>query len=251
MELKSPWQKCASDWKTTLGKVLPYVLVAVLAAATAVAVVGVQNNRHKYTDIAEDKASLESQQQQLQTALTQTKDLLDRLRAIESDSMLLMEQTESEKTDVANKIEEMKATLESIENKEQQRWVQPMNYKRCSSSYGYRDHPVNGEAKFHNGVDLAGDLGTPIVASRSGTVEIAEYIENDAGYWVLIDHLDGYESAYMHMDKYIVTEGQFVLAGQIIGYCGSSGIATGNHLHFEIRKNNQTVNPADYIDIYY
>ena len=63
-----------------------------------------------------------------------------------------------------------------------------------------------------------------------------------AGYYVVIDHLDGYKSVYMHMDKYIVTVGQFVLAGQVIGYCGSSGASTGNHLHFGIYNNGQTVN---------
>lgn len=250
MDLKSLWHKCVSDWKSILCKGLPYVLVGVLSAATAVAVLGMQDNRHKYTDINDTKAELESQQQELHTALTQTKDLLDRLRTIESDALALMDQTETEKGEVADKIAELKNTLQSIENKEQQRWILPMQYKRMSSSYGYREHPVKGESSFHDGVDLAGDLGTPIVASRSGTVKIAEYIENDAGYWVLIDHLDGYASAYMHMDKYIVSEGQFVITGQVIGYCGASGIATGNHLHFEIRKNNQAVNPGDYIDLY-
>jgi len=250
MHFKSLWHKYVPDWKSLLRKGLPYVLVAVFSAATAVAVLGVQDNRQKYTDINTAKADLETQQQELNTALTQTKDLLDRLRAIESDTLLLMEQTESEKTDVANKIEELKNTFESVENQERQRWILPIQYKRLSSSYGYREHPVKGEASFPNGVDLAADRGTPIVASRSGTVSIAEYVENDAGYWVLIDHLDGYESAYMHMDKYIVTEGQFVVTGQVIGYCGSSGIATGDHLHFEIRKDKQTVNPGDYIDLY-
>ncbi|MBR2937444.1 MAG: peptidoglycan DD-metalloendopeptidase family protein [Oscillospiraceae bacterium] len=250
MDFKSLWHKYVPDWKLLLRKGLPYVLVAVFAAATAIAALGVQNNRHIYADINATKVELETHQQELNTILSQTKDLLDRLRAIESDTLLLMQQTESEKSEVADKIEELKNTFESIENKERQRWILPMQYKLCSSSYGYREHPVRGEANFHGGVDLAADRGTPIVASRSGTVKYAEYIENDAGYWVLIDHLDGFESAYMHMDKYIVTEGQFVVAGQLIGYCGASGVATGNHLHFEIRKNNQTVNPADYIDMY-
>lgn len=250
MHFQSLWHKYVPNCKSLLRRGLPFVLVAVFSAATAVAVLGVQDNRHKYTDISNTKAELETQQQELHTALTQTKDLLDRLRAIESDALTLMEQTESEKSEVDDKIAELKNTLESIENQEQQRWILPMQYKLCSSSYGYREHPVKGESSFHNGVDLAADRGTPIVAAHSGTVKTAEYVENDAGYWVLIDHLDGYESAYMHMDKYIVTEGQFVVTGQVIGYCGASGIATGNHLHFEIRKDKQTVNPGDYIDMY-
>lgn len=99
-------------------------------------------------------------------------------------------------------------------------------------------------------MDLAADPGTPIVASRSGTVTAAAYVEDNEGYYVNIDHLDGYESRYLHMSKYIVTEGQFVMAGQIIGYCGDSGAATGYHLHFGIYHNNEVVDPADYIDLY-
>ena len=250
MDFKSFCQKYASQWKAILCKVLPFVLVAVLSAATAFAILGMQGNQHKYTDAHGIDADLETRQQELQTALALTKDLLERLRVMESDALLIAQQTEAEKKAIDDKVEELKNILQNIENKEQQRWVLPMQYKQCSSYYGNREHPVSGESNFHTGVDLAGDLGTPIVAARSGTVKTAAYVENDAGYWVLIDHMDGYESAYMHMDRFIVTEGQFVLTGQVIGYCGSSGIATGNHLHFEIRKDMRTLNPADFIDIH-
>ena len=246
MDSKSFWHKF--DLKSRLCKCLPYVLVGVLTAATTVVVLGFQDTQHKYTEIDNTKTELTAKQQELQTVLTQTKELLDRLRAIESDALAVMEQTETEKSAVDDKIAELKNTLAVIEEKQHQRWVLPMQYKVLSSFYGYREHPVDGEAKMHAGVDLAADLGTPIVASRSGTVVKAEYLENDAGHWVLIDHLDGYESAYMHMDKYIVAEGQFVVTGQIIGYCGASGIATNSHLHFEIRHDKRTVNPTDYID---
>ena len=74
--------------------------------------------------------------------------------------------------------------------------------------------------------------------------------DDSSGYYVVIDHLDGYRSVYMHMDKYIVGAGQFVVAGQLIGYCGNTGVSTGDHLHFGIYHNGQTVNPADYIDMY-
>ena len=80
-------------------------------------------------------------------------------------------------------------------------------------------------------------------------MKAAAYDEDNEGYYVNIDHLDGYVSRYMHMDKYIVTQGQFVVAGQIIGYCGDSGIATGVHLHFGIYKDGKAVNPAYYMDI--
>ena len=249
MDSKSFWHECIPDWKSQFRRGLPFVLVAVLTVATAATALGAQSGQQN-TNVADNQTQLQTQQQDLQEALTQTKDLLDRLRALENDTLLLLQQTQTEKDAVDDKIEELKNALENVENQERQKWILPIQYKRCSSYYGNRTHPVNGVAAFHSGVDLAADLGTPIVAARSGTVTVAEYIENDAGYWVLIDHLDGFESAYMHMDKFIVTEGQFVLAGQIIGYCGSSGIADGNHLHFEIRNEKRTVNPADYIDLY-
>lgn len=257
MHLKSLWQKYVPDWKLLLHKCLPYVLAVVLLLATVLTMVGQQAKKQDLVNIDAAKAELEAQkqalaaqQQELATAMTQAQSLLGQLNDSNANTQDLLQQAATQNGAVADKIGELNSAYENVENKERQQWVLPMQYKLCSSSYGYREHPVQGEAKFHNGVDLAADRGTPIVAARSGTVEIAEYLENDAGYWVLIDHLDGYESAYMHMDKYIVTKGQFVVAGQIIGYCGSSGVATGDHLHFEIRKNNQTVNPADYVDMY-
>ncbi len=249
MNLKSLWQKFGPDWKTVLRRGLPYALVAVFSAATVFAVMGVTDANQKYIAINSTKTDLQSQKQELDAALAQTKSLLTQLNTLNSDTKTLLQQAEKEGGVAAEKIEALKQTYENIEDKQRQQWVLPMQYKVCTSSYGYREHPVAGEGKFHYGVDLGADLGTPVVAARSGTVEIAEYLD-DAGYWVLIDHMDGFDSRYMHMDKYIVTQGQFVVAGQIIGYCGSSGIATGNHLHFGIYKDNQVVNPADYIEFY-
>ena len=256
MQLTSLWQKCASEWRPILQKVLPCMLAVGFIMATVLTVAGQQAQEQEFATIDAAKAeldarqqSLQLQQQELASAMTQAQTLLGQLNDSNANTQDLLEQAATENGKIDDKIDDLNTAYENVENKERQQWVLPMQYLNCSSYYGYRSHPVKGESNFHRGVDLAGDRGTPIVASRSGTVEIAEYLENDAGYWVLIDHLDGYESAYMHMDKYIVTQGQFVVAGQIIGYCGDSGVATGCHLHFEIRKDNATVNPADYIDM--
>ena len=251
MHLKSHKHKARPDWKRFLENLLPCMLAAVLVLATVFALLDPDSmgTASQATLDAKQKA-WEAKQQELDTAMVQAEQLLAQLNDSNANTQELLQQAETQNGVVSGKIDELNSAYEAVENKEQQKWVLPMRYTNCSSAYGYRDHPVNGEAKFHSGVDLAADLGTPIVASRSGTVEIAEYLENDAGYWVLIDHMDGYQSAYMHMDRYIVTAGQFVMAGQVIGYCGSSGVATGNHLHFEIRDNNRTVNPASYIDMY-
>ena len=127
------------------------------------------------------------------------------------------------------------------------KWTKPCTYRYLSSPYGYRVHPVYGTWKFHSGVDLAGPQGTPIVATRSGTVTAASYSSGN-GYYVSINHGDGFSSSYLHMTHYVVSKGQKVSAGQVIGYMGSTGISTGPHLHFSIYYNGNTVNPADYIN---
>lgn len=126
-------------------------------------------------------------------------------------------------------------------------WLVPVNYTRFSSPYGYRIHPIYGTWKFHAGVDLAAASGTPIVASRAGRVKYATY-DSSSGYYVTLDHLDGFETKYLHMTHYIVAAGDYVSAGQVIGYVGSTGASTGPHLHFGVYYNGSSVNPANYIN---
>lgn len=125
-------------------------------------------------------------------------------------------------------------------------WTMPCAYTRLSSPYGWRIHPVYGYSKFHDGVDLSNVSGTPIVATRSGTVTLAVY-STTAGNYVTINHGDGFSSVYMHMTHYIVRIGQKVSAGQVIGYMGSTGVSTGPHLHFGISYQGYSQNPADYL----
>ena len=125
-------------------------------------------------------------------------------------------------------------------------WGRPCTWIRLTSPYGYRIHPTTGQYKFHNGVDLANDQGTPIYAARSGKVTVATY-GGTYGYYVTINHGDGYSSLYAHMTHYIVSKGDTVSKGQVIGYMGSTGRSTGPHLHFSIFYNGSTVNPMNYI----
>lgn len=258
MHLKASWQKFVSgwhrlvpDWKTLIRNSLPYVLVAVFAAATVLVALGAQDTRlgsllTPGTKVEEQaQKQLEEKLKELETALSTSQDLLDQLSDMNADTQTLLDNVDL----VSGKIEELKKAYDALEQKEQQRWVVPMRYKVITSPYGYRDHPVAGEAKFHYGIDMAADRGTPIVAARSGTVTMATYDDN-SGYFVYIDHMDGFGSCYMHMDKYIVNKDQFVQTGQVIGYCGDTGVSTGVHLHFEVYKDNVMVNPNDYIDFY-
>ena len=128
-------------------------------------------------------------------------------------------------------------------------WLVPCSYKKMTSPFGLRESPTTGASTYHQGVDLSANAGTPIIASRGGTVTIAGY-SNSAGYYVTINHGDGFSSIYMHMTNYIVSSGQKVNQGQTIGYVGKTGIATGNHLHFGIAKNGAYVNPCSYVSLY-
>ena len=128
-------------------------------------------------------------------------------------------------------------------------WLVPISYTRFSSPFGMRLHPVYGDYRLHNGVDLSAPEGTPIYASRAGQVIVATYGASGGNY-VMIDHMDGtYTTMYLHMTRYVVHVGQNVNAGELIGYCGSTGVSTGPHLHFSVFKNGVAVNPADYIPI--
>ena len=127
-------------------------------------------------------------------------------------------------------------------------WLRPCSYVYMSSAFGNRVSPTTGASSYHQGVDLAAPAGTPIYATRAGRVTVASY-SNSAGYYVSINHLDGYSSIYMHMTNYVVSSGQTVSAGQLIGYVGSTGISTGNHLHFGISYNGVYVNPCSYVSL--
>lgn len=137
---------------------------------------------------------------------------------------------------------------EPEETKPAEGWIIPINYTAFTSPFGERDAPVAGASTYHLGVDLAAPEGTPIYAARSGTVVAASY-NSSSGYYVQIDHGDGYRSIYMHMTHFIVSGGQYVSQGQVIGYCGSTGVSSGPHLHFGISQNGVYVNPANYIPI--
>ena len=125
-------------------------------------------------------------------------------------------------------------------------WLVPCSYKVISSPFGFRESPTAGASTYHQGVDFSASAGTPIVASRGGTVTVAGY-SNTAGYYVTINHGDGFSSIYMHMTNYIVSSGQKVNQGQTIGYVGNTGITTGYHLHFGIALNGAYVNPMAYL----
>ena len=160
------------------------------------------------------------------------------------------EETESEETDPeeTEPEETEPEETEPEETKPAEGWIVPINYIAFTSPFGEREAPTAGASTYHLGVDLAANEGTPIYAARSGTVTTASY-NGSSGYYVQIDHGDGFRSIYMHMTHFTVYGGQYVKQGEIIGYCGSTGVSSGPHLHFGISQNGVYVNPAFYIPI--
>ena len=120
----------------------------------------------------------------------------------------------------------------------------PINGASLSSGYGMRKHPILGYDRLHQGVDFAAPTGTPIMAAGTGFIEKIG-MNGGAGNYIKIKHVNGYKTAYGHMNKFAagLKKGSKVTQGQTIGFVGSTGMSTGPHLHYEVIFNNKKINP--------
>jgi murein DD-endopeptidase MepM/ murein hydrolase activator NlpD len=130
--------------------------------------------------------------------------------------------------------------------------IQPMtnrDLKRTASGWGYRIHPIYKVRKMHWGMDFTAPVGTPIFATGNGKIaELAgsKSSKSGLGLSITIDHGYGYQTVYGHLNGFNVTLGQNIKRGDLIGYVGNSGLSTAPHLHYEVHKDGQRVNPAFY-----
>jgi murein DD-endopeptidase MepM/ murein hydrolase activator NlpD len=122
----------------------------------------------------------------------------------------------------------------------------PVDGLRMSSGYGMRTHPVLGDRRQHNGVDLAAAHGTPVYATADGLIGKAQYW-GSYGNYVQIEHGGELQTRYAHLSSYTVRMGDLVQKGDLIGYIGSTGRSTGPHLHYEVRVAGQPVDPRPYM----
>lgn len=118
--------------------------------------------------------------------------------------------------------------------------------QEINSDYGPRMHPIHGEMRMHHGVDMAAPTGTPIQAFAGGTVTFAGP-RGGYGNVVIVEHPNGMETRYAHQSSIDVAVGEQVAAGQVVGRVGSTGLSTGPHLHFELRRNGESIDPAPYL----
>jgi murein DD-endopeptidase MepM/ murein hydrolase activator NlpD len=127
--------------------------------------------------------------------------------------------------------------------------IQPVankELKRIASGFGMRIHPIYGIAKMHTGLDFTADVGTEIYATGDGVVAAIDSKLSGYGHHIVLSHGFGYETLYAHLSKVAVRPGEKVKRGQIIGYVGNTGTSTGPHLHYEVIKNSEKVDPAFY-----
>ncbi len=119
---------------------------------------------------------------------------------------------------------------------------------KINSSFGFRKDPFNSRLGFHSGVDLDAKSEYAVVATAGGVVTLADWYKG-FGKTIIIKHKHGYKTLYGHLSKVKVEKDQWIKAGDIIGYAGSTGRSTGNHLHYEVIKNGKKVNPLKYLSL--
>lgn len=117
---------------------------------------------------------------------------------------------------------------------------------RTASGYGWRIHPIYKIKKFHEGMDFTAPTGTKVYATGDGVVKRVKSSKRGYGKRVVIDHGYGYETRYAHLNEFNVRRGEEVKRGDVIGYVGSSGLSVAPHLHYEVEKDNEKVNPVHY-----
>lgn len=127
--------------------------------------------------------------------------------------------------------------------------LQPIDNRhltRFHPAYGMRLHPVHADWRFHHGLDLTADTGTPVYATGDGLVTLAKY-SGGYGNVIFVNHGYGFETRYAHLSRIKVTEGQKVTRGELIGLVGNTGVSTGPHLHYEVLYRDKWINPIHFM----
>jgi len=227
----------------------------------------IEQDRDLIKGICEEKAALETKRQQLQTAAAE----LEQARASREEKKAQLAAQKQEKESHLNQIKDDKAKYEQAlaELEETSRQLEALirsaqskgnpaasgtgsmiwpsnNSRTITSPYGMRFHPVLKQYKLHSGMDIGAAYGTDVLAADSGTVISCGWM-GGYGQATIIDHGNGISTLYGHQSQILVSNGQQVTKGQVIGKVGSTGWSTGPHLHFEVRVNGTPVDPTKYL----
>ena len=213
--------------------------------------------KSKKADLDSQKAQMQSKQSELNSSVAAAQMSAAEAQQAQKDAQAAIESDEMNYEAVKKQIQKLIA--EAAAAKPQLSFtgfICPLkSYTRISSEYGWRKNPVTGVNKLHAGTDFAAPAGTPIYAAASGYVQVAGWSSGGYGNYVIIYHgkmSDGnqYSTLYGHMRSVATSAGKYVKQGELIGYVGSTGNSTGNHLHLEVWKGGSkanAVNPRSYI----
>ncbi len=235
-----------------------YKIMGLLLKQDADAVTDIKDKKLRLLSLNESTLSLMEEQKS-------KRDSIEKLLEMSVNKKREIEDIYNEKVDLFSEAKANKDALIAMENqltaKENEvtnilkdyktgvaptgKFLWPTNGK-ISSRFGLRTSKASGNTRMHNGMDIYAPGGTPVIAADSGQVITAEY-DGGYGYSLLVYHGGGVATFYAHLSGFNVAAGQYVEKGQTIGYVGSTGYSTGNHLHFEVRINGQPQNPANYL----
>ena len=192
------------------------------------------------------KAEVDQQMAVLKEKQAQSQRLIDTIKSdIETFKIALKAQEEAE---AAAREEIRRLTQASTSPYTGGQFAWPSTSTYITSPYGTRVHPVTGQLKTHTGLDIGAGMGTNIFAAADGTVIVSGWNSGGYGNYVVIDHGGGVTTLYAHCSSLLVSAGQSVTRGQVIAKCGSTGISTGPHLHFEVLKNGAHTDPYAYLN---
>ncbi len=207
-----------------------------------------KNELEKERDkIAALKSKREQRQNEMERQKKQEQYLLTSIQEKQDEYLKMLEQEERESNELAEKIRQLQAARRTTASRGgKMLWPTP-GYSRITSEYGMRIHPILKTKRMHTGIDIAAPMGAKVIASMGGVV-IYNGWYGAYGRTVIVDHGGGISTMYPHLSASLVKEDQEVRAGQKIAEVGSTGWSTGPHIHFEVRKDGDPVNPWPYLD---
>ena len=204
--------------------------------------------------LEEQKAELISTQQEMEEQIAAAEALIKEYESTEAGMQAMHEQAEEDEARILELIKKANSQNSGSSGGSSGGtgtggYIWPTNSTRyVTSPYGYRICPFHGE-EYHNGADIGAPYGSPVLAPKSGTVIQAGW-NGGYGISVMIDHHDGIVTLFGHMCDWNVSEGQQVVQGQVIGWCGSTGNSDGPHIHYTMYKNGAAIDPLPYLPGY-
>jgi murein DD-endopeptidase MepM/ murein hydrolase activator NlpD len=221
----------------------------------------IQDDRKTIDFIREQQAKIFEEKEKLDTEVANCESLIGDMRTQEAQFQDLHERHYAKLTEIAGDVREADRAIRELEDSSYEitQLLQAKKYTggsggglirpikaAATSGFGMRRHPILGQERMHTGIDMPSPGGTPIHAAGSGLIVYSGW-KKGYGYCIIIDHGGNLATLYGHCSVLLVSVGETVSRGQVIAKVGTTGLSTGNHLHFEVRVNGVPVNPVPYI----